>query len=380
MESSEPLPEAKALPDAPTDGITALEYLGNKSLLASTSWDGVLRVHDTLAQKLELSQAAEIPLLSLARHGEKLLFTGGIDGCVRKFDIETSTTTTVGRHETASRTDSLGCSCLASLGDNEPLVASAGWHRKLHLWDTRQQAPAATVDLPGKAFSMDVTNDRNLLAIGTSDRRTCFVDVRSGTDTANLVLDRESSLKYQTRCVRFFPDGNAIAVSSIEGRAAVEFLHELGRGEEKKKFAFKCHRVGDSVHPVNTIAFHPILGTFATGGCDGTVGTLLFFFLLLADIAFNVRPCQSLNCFLVSNEKFSSPRSSTVIWDGYNKKKLTSLPALPTSIAALAFNHDGTELAIASSYTFEEGEREHPKDEIYIRQMLESECMPKKKS
>jgi cell cycle arrest protein BUB3 len=70
----------------------------------------------------------------------------------------------------------------------------------------------------------------------------------------------------------------------------------------------------------------------------------------------------------------------TVIWDGYNKKKLTSLPAFPTSIAALAFNHDGTELAIASSYTFEEGEREHPKDEIYVRAMLDSECTPKMKS
>ena len=73
--------------------------------------------------------------------------------------------------------------------------------------------------------------------------------------------------------MRFAPDGNAIAISSIEGRAAVEFLHELGRGEDKKKFAFKCHRVGDLVHPVNAIDFHPISGTFATGGCDGTVGT-----------------------------------------------------------------------------------------------------------
>lgn len=308
MESREPLPEAKALTDAPTDGITALEYLGNKSLVASTSWDGVLRVHDTRAQKLELSQAMEIPLLSLAAQGEKLLFTGGIDGCVRKLDIETSTTTAVGRHETTNRTDTLGCSCLASLGDNEPMVASAGWHRKLHLWDTRQQTPAATVDLPAKAFSMDVTSDRNLLAIGTSDRRTCFVDVRSGTDAANLVLDRESSLKYQTRCVRFFPDGNTIAVSSIEGRAAVEFLHELGRGsEEKKKFAFKCHRVGDSVHPVNTIDFHPILGTFATGGCDGTVGTFRCCFLLLAFIVLNVLPfCTRLGNASIHSRKLPS--------------------------------------------------------------------------
>jgi cell cycle arrest protein BUB3 len=69
----------------------------------------------------------------------------------------------------------------------------------------------------------------------------------------------------------------------------------------------------------------------------------------------------------------------TVVWDGQNKKKLTTMPPLPTSISALAFNHDGTELAIASSYTFEDGEREHPRDEIYIREMLESECKSKAK-
>jgi hypothetical protein len=66
-----------------------------------------------------------------------------------------------------------------------------------------------------------------------------------------------------------------------------------------------------------------------------------------------------------------------VTWDGLNKKKLTLLPPFATSIAALAFNHDGTELAIASSYTYEDGEREHPRDEILVRPMLDSECQPK---
>jgi cell cycle arrest protein BUB3 len=110
-------------------------------------------------------------------------------------------------------------------------------------------------------------------------------------------------------------------------------IHE----KDPKKYAFKCHRVGDTVYPVNCINFHPKFGTFATGGCDGTV----------------------------------------VLWDGWNKKKLTSLPKFPTSIAALAFNHDGSKLAIASSYTWEEGEREHPRDEIYVRTMLDAECQPK---
>ena len=68
-----------------------------------------------------------------------------------------------------------------------------------------------------------------------------------------------------------------------------------------------------------------------------------------------------------------------MLWDGLNKKKLTTLPKFPSSIAALAFNEDGSELAIASSYNYEEGEREHPRDEIYVRPVLDSECQPKNK-
>ncbi len=105
----------------------------------------------------------------------------------------------------------------------------------------------------------------------------------------------------------------------------------------KKKYAFKCHRVNETIYPVNSIAFHPVLGTFATGGADGSV----------------------------------------VTWDGANKKKLSTVAKLPTSVACLAFNEDGSQIAMASSYTFEEGERDHPRDEIYIRDVLDSEIRPK---
>lgn len=219
-------------------------------------------------------------------------------------------------------------------------MVSAGWNSKVHVWDARSRpgTAVATVDLPGKAFGMDVDAARNRVVVGTSGRRICVIDIRA--HSAELILDRESYLKYQTRTVSFFPDGNAIALGSIEGRVAVEYLDEIGLDSQgKQKYAFKCHRVGDVVYPVNCIAFNPRFGTFATGGCDGTV----------------------------------------VTWDGANKKKLTTLPKFATSIAALAFNMDGSELAIASSYTYEEGEREHPRDEIFIRPMLDSECQPKGK-
>jgi cell cycle arrest protein BUB3 len=35
---------------------------------------------------------------------------------------------------------------------------------------------------------------------------------------------RESSLKFQTRCIRAYPDGSGYALSSIEGRVAMEYF------------------------------------------------------------------------------------------------------------------------------------------------------------
>lgn len=58
--------------------------------------------------------------------------------------------------------------------------------------------------------------------------------------------------------------------------------------------------------------------TFATGGCDGLVS----------------------------------------VWDKDNKKRVSQFARkYPTSISSLSFAHDGTCVAIASSYTWEEGEK-----------------------
>ncbi|KAJ0801108.1 putative transcription factor WD40-like family [Helianthus annuus] len=51
------------------------------------------------------------------------------------------------------------------------------------------------------------------------------------------------------------------ALSSVEGRVAMEFF-DLTEAGQSKKYAFKCHRKSeagrDIVYPVNTIAFHPV--------------------------------------------------------------------------------------------------------------------------
>jgi cell cycle arrest protein BUB3 len=121
---------------------------------------------------------------------------------------------------------------------------------------------------------MDADDGNGRLVVATSGRRTAFIDVRK-TDkemTANTALERESPLKYQLRSIKFFPDGKGVAVGSIEGRVSLEHLEELGLSPPGSKYTFKCHRVQDRVYPVNCIDFHPKFGTFATGGCDGTVG------------------------------------------------------------------------------------------------------------
>jgi len=306
--------------------------------------------------------------------GEKgVIYTGGIDGSVKRFDIASNSVSTIGMHSPniaaiSGSEKKVAVSCLAVVGDG--LLASAGWDGKFHLWDIRSDAsdddiatikkkkPVATIDLPGKAFSMDVSPDATKVVIATSGRRNVFVDVAnlqqrtsndensnpdndneasSGGGIARVLLDRESSLKYQTRCIKFLSDGRGIAVGSIEGRVAIEYLDDIGIPSGKKKYAFKCHRINDTIYPVNTISFHPTHGTFATGGADGTV----------------------------------------ITWDGNNKKKLTTIAKLPTSIACVAFKEDGSEVAMASSYTFEEGERDHPREEIYVRGVLEGETKPK---
>ena len=124
-------------------------------------------------------------------------------------------------------------------------------------------------------------------------------------------------------------------MGSIEGRIAVEYFKESAG----KKYAFKCHRVGTTVYPVNSLGFHPKFHTFASGGCDGTV----------------------------------------CVWDHVAKKKLTTFPKFPTSVARVCFNRTGDRCAVASSYTFEEGEKDGGGDEIYVRECLTGEVRGKVK-
>jgi len=215
------------------------------------------------------------------------------------------------------------------------ILISGSWDATVKLWDERNGQCIGTYPQPNKVYTMATSGYR--LVIGTAGRNVIIFDTRFMSEPQQR---RESSLKYQTRCIRTFPDGQGYALSSTEGRVAIEYFDPAPE-IQAKKYAFKCHRSVsqgvDTVYPVNTMAFHPVHGTFATGGCDGFVA----------------------------------------IWDGQNKKRLAQLYQYPTSISSLSFSEDGSMLAVASSYTYEEGEKDHPSDQIYIHKVLDHEVRPK---
>lgn len=224
------------------------------------------------------------------------------------------------------------------------VVVSAGWDRALKLWDARQPGRAsATTRLPDKAYAMGLSEDR--IVVGMAGRHVHVYDMRTmaAVEAAEAAPEqiRQSSLKYQTRCIRCFPDGRGYALASVEGRVAIEYFDDAPE-VQAQKYAFKCHRRRDgdtdTVFPINAIAFNKTYGTFATGGCDGTV----------------------------------------IMWDGAHKKKLAAYPEKGTSIASLAFSHDDALLASAVSYTHEAGlPTNSPPDQVFIREPSDEEVRPR---
>ncbi|KAG5461548.1 MAG: hypothetical protein BJ554DRAFT_6236 [Olpidium bornovanus] len=125
-------------------------------------------------------------------------------------------------------------------------------------------------------------------------------------------------------------------VGNVDGRIAVEFF-DTTPASQRRKYSFKCHRVNDGsttkIYSVNALAFHPVYGTFASGGSDAMAN----------------------------------------VWDGSNKKRIRQLPQYPTGISALAFNATGDTLGVASSYSWDEGEKEYV---AAFRRAIPSGCPP----
>ncbi|KAF8907800.1 WD40-repeat-containing domain protein [Mucidula mucida] len=295
------------LQSAPFDSISQVRYSPvNPNHLLASSWDTTVRFYDTTSeQKAKFDHRAAV--LSCCFGDGTNAYSGGLDCTVRHLGLETEKSANLGAHD-----DSI--SSLVWSSEKNALI-SGSWDLSVRFWDPRaQSAHQSTEKMPERVYNMDLVG--NMLVVAMASRLVRIYDTRK-MDT--VLHERDSSLKYLTRSLACMTDGQGYAMASTEGRIAVEYF-DPSPAMQEKKYAFKCHRQTidgvDHVWPVNALAFHPIHNTFASAGSDGIVS----------------------------------------IWDHKVKKRLRQYSKFSNPVSSIAFNCDGTSMAIATCYTWDDGE------------------------
>lgn len=318
---------------APLDCISKLCFspISGDDRLVASSWDAHLRVYDVASGNLVSLHKTPLALLDCAFvRDSSTAVCAGLEKRVVSWDLVGQRETHLGQHKETVKS--------VEFHPSTGLVFSGSWDRSVSCWDPRNPGtPAQAVSVGCKVFCLDVGAEK--LVVGGADRCMHIFDIRHLG--AGALIKRETSLKHQIRAVRVNPMQRSYAAGSVEGRVAIEYFDE--EEHQRKHYAFKCHRTKDAggadvVHAVNSLAFHPLYGTFATGGSDAGV----------------------------------------CVWDGEAKKRLWRLNPFDTSVSAVAFSADGSKLAIGISYTFDNGEcMPPPAVEIAIRPIEQSEVQPK---
>ncbi|GAB0137233.1 hypothetical protein EsDP_00005509 [Epichloe bromicola] len=231
------------------------------------------------------------------------------------------------------------------------ILVSASWDCTLNLHNLSSPTSAPIrITLPAKPHAVSASPTKIVVAmtgriIHIYDFDAVAQLFASGGTELKPWQQRESSLRYLTRAVACMPNDAGYATSSIEGRVAVEWFEDTAESQARK-YAFKCHRQaapdgdGDVVYPVNALAFHPVHGTFASGGGDGAVA----------------------------------------LWDAEAKRRLKQYQKFPNSVASLDFSKDGKYLAIGVCPGFETGQEDYSgagATAVFIRELGENEAKGK---
>ncbi|KAK1923185.1 WD40-repeat-containing domain protein [Papiliotrema laurentii] len=269
----------------PPDSVSKIAFSPTQDILAVASWDNNVRLYEVNSQgqsQAKAMYAHQAPVLDLdwSTSGQHL-FSAGCDNAVQMYDISTGQNQQVAQHDAPIK-------CVRYLDMNGGMIATASWDKTLKYWDLRSPQPVGTVQLAGKALSMDT--EGKLLVVAGGNRQIHLLNLDQPMSIWKTI---ESPLKWQTRVVSCFPtmpgqkpDEQAYAIGSVEGRVAIQFPFVDEIKAPKNNYSFKCHRydipVGSmsgtpatsgsqNVFAVNTIDFHKVHGTFCTGGSDGSL-------------------------------------------------------------------------------------------------------------
>ena len=196
------------VPSAAEDGISCVAWSPTSNLLVAGSWDQQVRCWDVQMNGQAVPKAAQrhdAPVLCAAWGGDGArVFTGGGDKMAKVWDLATNQCMQVAQHDAPIKSifwvQEMNC------------IVTAGWDKTVRYWDGKSPTPKATLQLPERAYCMDVKYP--LMVVGTADRKVIVVNLTQPTTIYNQV---QSTLKYQYRCVACFPDQQGFCLGSIEG-------------------------------------------------------------------------------------------------------------------------------------------------------------------
>jgi mRNA export factor len=216
------------VPQCPEDSVTDLAFSPTAEILSVASWDNKIRIYE-IGQggangKAMYEHTGPILSTHFSKDGSKLA-SGSADKTAKVFDLVSGQNQQVAAHDQPIKSVRF-----ISVNSTEAL-ATASWDKTLKYWDLRrislvvlltiEPTPIATVQLPERAYTMDTKE--NLLVVGTADRQVSIFNLSNPTVIYKTLM---SPLKYQTRVVSCFTAGNGFAVSSIEGRCAIQYIED----------------------------------------------------------------------------------------------------------------------------------------------------------
>ncbi|XP_018334109.2 mRNA export factor isoform X2 [Agrilus planipennis] len=302
----------------PDDSISSLAFSPatiHQNFLIAGSWDNNVRcweVEQTGKTVAKAMQTCGGPVLDVcwSDDGSKV-FMAGCDKQAKVWDLASNQVMQVAQHDAPIKT------CHWIKAPTYSCLMTGSWDKTLKFWDTRSNQPLMSITLSERVYCADV--DYPMAVVGTAGRQILVYQLENKPQEFKRL---ESPLKYQHRCVSIFRDKNksptGYALGSVEGRVAIQYVNPTN---PKDNFTFKCHRSNGTpngyqdIYAVNDIAFHPVHGTLATVGSDGT---------------------------------FS-------FWDKDARTKLKPSETMEQPITRCAFNHNGQIFAYAVSYDWSKG-------------------------
>eukprot|EP01083_Nonionella_stella_P025721 70854_1 len=330
--------------DPPSDSIQALKWCPTRNFLACASWDCTVKTYQFDSESGSSTKMGEYtneaPALDVqwTPDGNNIL-SGGCDNLIKIWNPSQTRPSIIGYHDKAVR----------KLAISQDQVISGGWDKELKCWDPKQSVsstnknykqqlkPVGTVKLSERVYAMDLKFP--LLCLALANKKVVVFDVRNPSKPVKEMI---TLLKHQLRCISVFRNQSdeGFAVGSVEGRCAIHYINE-DLNQNKKNFAFKCHRKKQNVYAVNCLRFHDTFGTFSSAGGDGTI----------------------------------------YFWDKDKKQKLKEFKQMDLPVTDVDFSFDGKLFAYSISYDWSKGiehfQPKQQKPQIFIHRLQLNEIQPK---